>query len=238
MNTPDNAPPASGLHVLRRKAGARGLRILSPLMSAAHKVALNRVHLSRNRGRAERKLEIGPGPRPIPGFEALNIVWTPGTNYVMRATRRMPFEDDIFQTVYASHVLEHIPWYAVADVLAEWNRIIRPGGQLEIWVPDGLKVAKSFIAGEEADDTAFHQDGWWKFNDARDPAVWANGRYFSYGDGRGTPGHFNWHMGMFSERYLCKLLREAGFSETRRMSADEVRGYDHGWINMGVAGIK
>ena len=191
-----------------------------------------------NKKRESRKLEIGPGPKPIADFEVLNIIWTPGTDYVMHATERMPFSDGSFEIIYASHVLEHIPWYQVEGALREWNRILKPGGQLEIWVPNGYLVAKSLVEAEEKGNVDFYKDGWWKFNEGRDPAVWANGRFFSYGDGKGTAGHFNWHLGMFTERYLKTLLESGGFSETRRMSNDEVRGHDHGWINLGVAGIK
>lgn len=229
-------------HVVRRslkqRATSRGLAAASPVMSLLHKIALNRLRLSQNAKNSERRLEIGPGDRPIEGYEALNIVWTPGTDYVMRATRRMPFDEGTFDSVYASHVLEHIPWYQTTDVLREWHRIIRPGGQLEIWVPDGLRIAKAFVAGEETGDTEFHKDGWFRFNDRKDPAVWANGRIFSYGDGRGTAGHFNWHLSLFSERYLKSLFEDAGFTTVRRMDPSEVRGSDHGWINMGIAGTK
>lgn len=232
-----NANP-SLLRTFKRKAKGRSEKLRASLMTAAHKIALNRVRLSQNARRKSRKLEIGPGPQPIAGFEALNIIWTPGTDYVMRATEKMPFEDASFETIYASHVLEHVPWYLVEGVLREWNRILKPGGQLEIWVPDGYRVAKSLVEAEDNGAVDFHQDGWWKFNECKDSAVWANGRFFSYGDGVGTAGHFNWHLGMFTERYLKSLLVSAGFSDARRMSNDEVRGYDHGWINMGIAGLK
>ena len=64
------------------------------------------------------------------------------------------------------------------------------------------------------------------------------GRVFSYGDGTGATGHFNWHVALFSERYLGELMCKAGLTEVRRMSRSEVRGYDHGWINLGVCGRK
>jgi hypothetical protein len=35
---------------------------------------------------------------------------------------------------------------------------------------------------------------------------------------------------------LRALLLKAGLSDIRRMNRSEVRGYDHGWINLGVCG--
>ena len=62
---------------------------------------------------------------------------------------------------------------------------------------------------------------------------------FRYKDlGQGTPGHFNWHLAAFSERRLAAAMREAGLREVTRMERREVRGYDHGWINLGVKGLR
>ncbi|MDE4176721.1 methyltransferase domain-containing protein [Phaeobacter sp. PT47_59] len=208
------------------------------VLSAVYRLGWNSVSAARNARRPVRCLEIGPGPDPIPGFEALNIVWTPGVDYVCNASKRLPFGDNTFDTLYASHILEHIPWYKVPDVITEWCRILKPEGSLEVWVPNGLEIARAFVAAEDGQPNAIHKDGWYKFNPNQDPAVWANGRVFSYGDGRGTPGHFNWHLALFSERYLQDILSGAGFSQTGILDRSAVRGYDHGWINLGVYGKK
>lgn len=211
----------------------------SAALSAAHRLLLNAVNRRRHSDEESRRLEVGPGERRIPGFETLNIVWTPVTDYVLDASRvPLPFADGSFEVIYASHVLEHLPWYKVAATLGEWWRLLEPGGRLEVWVPDGLKIARAFVSAEDDASKDFESDGWWRFNPERDPAVWANGRVFSYGDGLGTAGHHNWHIGLFSERYLAKLLYEVGFTAVRRLNRDEVRGDDHGWINLGLEGRK
>jgi predicted SAM-dependent methyltransferase len=38
--------------------------------------------------------------------------------------------------IYTSHCLEHIPYDQVPKVLAEWARVLKPGGRLRIAVPD------------------------------------------------------------------------------------------------------
>lgn len=185
-----------------------------------------------------RRLEIGPGPARIAGFETLNVVGGRNVDFVLNASRKLPFRSGAFETIYASHILEHIPWYRTDEVLAEWVRLLAPEGRLELWVPDGLKICKAFVQAEEAQDTDFHQDGWYRFNEQRDPCRWASGRIFSYGDGRGTPGHQNWHLSMFSHRYLEQALKKAGCRRVEPLSRSQVRGHDHGWINLGVVGIK
>lgn len=188
--------------------------------------------------RKGRKLEIGPGPRKIEGFEALNVVGGSNVDYIWNAARRLPFRSNTFSVIYASHVLEHIPWYNTESVLTDWVRVLAPNGRLEIWVPDGLKICKAFVEAEEQGSVDYQKDGWYRFNDARDPCVWASGRVFSYGDGLATPGHPNWHLAMFSRRYLERALKNAGCRHVEPLDASQVRGHDHGWINLGLVGIK
>jgi hypothetical protein len=115
------------------------------------------------------------------------------------------------------------------------GRVLVPGGQLEVWTPNALKIAKAFVQAEETGSEEFHQDGWWRFNSERDPCRWMSGRTFSYGDGSGR-SHPNWHRSLFSPRYLIRLFKKAGLVEAHEMDRSEVRGYDHGWINLGVRG--
>jgi SAM-dependent methyltransferase len=209
-------------------------RVLTPVQRRVTGPLLMR----RNRRHAVRRLEIGPGPQRIAGFETLNITGGRQVDYIADATRGLPFADGSFDIIYASHVLEHVAWFRSVAVLRLWRDKLKPGGRLEVWVPDALKIAEAFVDAERRGSQAHAQDGWWRFNDGHDPCLWFSGRVFSYGDGSGTPGHFNWHLAAFSERRLIEAMREAGLRDVARLPASEVRGYDHGWINLGVCGLR
>lgn len=198
----------------------------------------NKVSAYRYGGRVHRNLEIGCGPVRINGFETLNIVPGYSVDYVGDASRTMPFRDATFDLVYASHVLEHIPWYKVEQTIKEWVRVLKRGGRLEIWVPDGLKICRTLVEAEEQGQDNTHLDGWYKFNPEHDPCVWAAGRLFTYGDGKGRLGHPNWHRALLTPRYLRRLFEAAGLSGIRELTHEEVRGCDHGWINLGMTGTK
>lgn len=213
------------------------------VMNRLHRMPLlnrikTRFNIQRYRDQAHRKLEIGPGAYPLSGFESLNVVGGLYVDYVWNAAQPLPFDDGLFELIYASHVLEHIPWYQTVKTLREWGRILKPGGVLEVWVPDGLKICQAFVNAETAGGLTFLEDGWSRFNEDHDPCTWASGRIFTYGDGKGTVNHPNWHRALFSERRLRQLFEQAGFENIRRMSPDEVRGVSHGWINMGICGQK
>jgi len=186
-----------------------------------------------------RFLEIGCGPNRIQGFETLNIVPGPCVDYVADASKKLPFEDNSFDIIYSSHTLEHIPWYQTKNVLVEWIRVLKSGGSLEIWVPDGLKICLAFVSDElGATKNMIELDGWYKFNPKKDPCVWAAGRLFTYGDGTGNPNSPNWHRALFSARYLKELFETSGLINVKEMEHKEVRGEDHGWINLGIKGTK
>jgi predicted SAM-dependent methyltransferase len=59
--------------------------------------------------------------------------------------RCIPENDNVFDIVQANHVLEHLPFRETTKALKEWFRIVKPGGRLEVRVPD-LGYACSEIA--------------------------------------------------------------------------------------------
>ena len=211
------------------------LQKINGLLLGPPKTLLNRI---RHHNRQNRKLEIGPGKDRIKSFETLNIVAGWNVDYVCDAARRLPFGDGTFEVIYASHILEHVPWYQTDNILREWVRTLARGGQLEIWVPNGLRICQALVDAEVHGKNYIHEDGWYRFNDEKDPCKWAAGRIFTYGDGSGRTDHPNWHRALFTPRYLRELLTRAGLVEVRELKREEIRAYDHGWINLGMTGKK
>ncbi len=197
-----------------------------------------RANLWRHSRQANRRLELGPGDHPIPGFETLNIVGGRWVDYVADAAKRLPFSNGTFDLVYASHILEHIPWYQTDTVLKEWTRTLKSGGTLEVWVPDGLKICRALVDFEDKGDNYIDEDGWYRFNPEKEPCKWASGRIYTYGDGNGDVTSPNWHRALFTSRYLITLFESAGLQDVRQMNNTQVRGHDHGWINLGIQGTK
>lgn len=202
------------------------------------KIIINKINLKKNERKVSRCLVIGPGTERIQGFESLDINVGRDIDYVLDCSKKLPFKNETFEVIYASHVLEHVPWYMVEGTLKEWARILTTGGQLEIWVPNGVKICKAFVDAELFEKNYIHIDGWYRFNPNKDPCVWAAGRIFAYGDGHGNPSSPNWHKALFSLRYLTLLMSKAGLSDIRKIEREEIRGNDHGWINLGIKGTK
>jgi predicted SAM-dependent methyltransferase len=59
--------------------------------------------------------------------------------------RPLPFGDNVYDAVYSSHSLEHLPRNEVPAVLAEFLRILKPGGVIRLAVPDLELMARTYI---------------------------------------------------------------------------------------------
>lgn len=59
--------------------------------------------------------------------------------------RKLNLPDDYADIVYNSECLEHFPWREYPKVLAEWCRIVKPGGWIRVEVPDFLKCCQQVL---------------------------------------------------------------------------------------------
>ena len=57
----------------------------------------------------------------------------------------LPFPDDHFHAVYASHVLEHLPREPAQRLLGECLRVLKPGGIARIVVPDLETITRTYL---------------------------------------------------------------------------------------------
>lgn len=200
--------------------------------------AKTKRNIKRHSTKDVRFLEIGPGLNRLEGFETLNIIDGKSVDYIADISQKLPFSDNSFDLIYASHVIEHVPWFLQKQLFSEFYRILKHNGKIEIWVPDFKKVLETATAYYQTGKNLTGNDGWYRFNEEKDVMLWANGRIFTYGDGTANPMSFNWHRCVFTQEFLTKLYTEAGFSSIAPMDRSEVRGFDHGWINLGVKATK
>ena len=124
------------------------IKFIDRIYSYIYKISVQRLKLHRYKNKKQRFLELGPGNTRIPHFETVNLVKNNVTDFVGDILKNLPFDDNSFDVLYASHILEHAPWYMLDEILKEWHRILKPGGVIEIWVPNGLKIAKAFVETE------------------------------------------------------------------------------------------
>jgi predicted SAM-dependent methyltransferase len=82
------------------------------------------------------KLHLGCWHRHIPGFVHIDLCELPHIDYKSSIDKLPMFEDNSVELIYSSHSLEYFDRIEAERVLAEWRRVLRPGGVLRVAVPD------------------------------------------------------------------------------------------------------
>ncbi len=119
--------------------------------------------------------------------------------------REIPLPDGCAQFVFSSECLEHFPWATTEAVLSEWIRLVAPGGQIRVEVPDFIGACQQAVAGTTAaEDRAMNQ---------------------IFGGGQSGP--FDFHYAFISHRMLIEWYEEAG------LTVENVeRGWECGWLRV------
>jgi predicted SAM-dependent methyltransferase len=90
------------------------------------------------------RLNLGSGQWPITGYISVDISEACGPD-IIADVAHLPIEDCTIDAIYASHILEHFS--CDEPVLAEWHRVLIPGGEILIAVPDFLQQYELYRAG-------------------------------------------------------------------------------------------
>jgi len=81
------------------------------------------------------KLNLGCGWRNF-GKDWIHIDGGDYPHLDYKDITNLEFEDNSVDLIYASHVIEYFDINEVKEVLREWRRVLKPGGELRVAVPD------------------------------------------------------------------------------------------------------
>jgi SAM-dependent methyltransferase len=100
----------------------------------------------------EIKLDLGAGDVSPEGFVPLG-------NVNGSSIFPLPHADGSVSVIRASHVLEHFPHGQIAEVLKDWVRALKPGGELRIAVPNFEWIAENYVAGQPINTQGYAMGG-------------------------------------------------------------------------------
>jgi predicted SAM-dependent methyltransferase len=168
---------------------------------------------------AVRKLQIGTGPNPLPGW--LNTDLLPDTYpehrsriVLLDAARAFPFDDMAFDYVFSEHQIEHISEAAAHTMVRECFRVLRPGGRIRVATPD-LAAIVGLYDGPLDELEQHYVD--WVMARFRPGIGWGNHRCH-------VINHMfmdHKHQFIYDYETLVALLSDAGFVEAVRWNPGE-----------------
>lgn len=90
-------------------------------------------------------LNLGCGSRYHPAWTNVDFVAT-GPGIISCDLRAgIPFEDDTFEVVYHSHLLEHFTRDEAKDFICECKRVLKPSGIIRVVVPDLEAIVRTYL---------------------------------------------------------------------------------------------
>jgi predicted SAM-dependent methyltransferase len=96
------------------------------------------------------RLHLGCGANPLPGWINIDrVARAPGVTTDIDPTC-LPYADGSVDAVLAEHVFEHFSFEEEGKVWPEMARVLRPGGELTIEVPDFEWVCATFLQAKDA----------------------------------------------------------------------------------------
>ena len=102
-------------------------------------------------------VNLGSGAQSGPEYVNVDVVAAPHIHYIHDIKFLPMFTTGGVDLLYASHVLEHIPRHELPITIAEWKRVLKPGGILRISVPDFDNLIKIYTASGNDIDTILAQ---------------------------------------------------------------------------------
>jgi predicted SAM-dependent methyltransferase len=76
--------------------------------------------------------------------------------HVIGDVRKIPYQDEYFDYILASDIIEHFPLSQTKQVLAEWRRVLKRGGILEMRTPNMEWMAKEYMKKKDCKWVSYH----------------------------------------------------------------------------------
>lgn len=152
------------------------------------------------------KLDLGGGY--LSGSNGwINVDTSPQADFYWHLGEPLPLPDDSVDALYSSHLLEHLTFEQTQRLLKECLRVLKPGCEISICVPNARLFIEHYMGVRELPDDFFAWEG--AFNHTtRIDAV----NYIAYLGGE--------HTYMFDQENLEFVLRSAGFESVRARDFD------------------
>jgi len=146
-----------------------------------------------------KKLNLGCGGKPIEGYVSVDIFKSPKIDEVFDMGD-IPYLDNTIGAIYSEHALEHVSFARVEEVLKEWHRVLKPGGELLLYMPDFENCCREYLKAPLEHPHFMNTRAWFKYT--------IYGIQVSQG---GEPDEAQFHTSGFSKEEIRIVVERNGF---------------------------
>ena len=147
-----------------------------------------------------KKLNLGCGNKRVDGYVSVDIYSSDNVDEVFNLNE-VPYFDSTISAIYCEHALEHIGHEQAKQAIREWFRVLQPGGELLLFIPDLELCCKNYLSSDNSKlVNGIPDKDWYK--------------YTIYGyqkDANGSLAQYQFHLTGFSKQEIRLLLEEIGF---------------------------
>jgi predicted SAM-dependent methyltransferase len=95
------------------------------------------------------QLNLGCGPKALPGWVNVDINRGPHVDVVWDLSRPLPFRTASCAAIFGEHVIEHLTRSDAENLLRECHRVLETGGVLRLSTPDAGRYLRSYAGDGE-----------------------------------------------------------------------------------------
>jgi SAM-dependent methyltransferase len=152
------------------------------------------------------KLNIGAADKRRPGFLSVDIRADSGADIISTAWELTGVPDGCVDEIYSRHMLEHLDPNDARRTLAKWLTVLRPGGRLNLIVPDLEFHARQLLGAAKS-----------HFPDQMQHAL---ASIYGWRDERHGGSREDVHRWGYTCQTLIAELKQAGFVGMTRLLSD------------------
>jgi predicted SAM-dependent methyltransferase len=191
------------IDILRHESRALFTRFLNALNPVYH------VTVHRLRQQQDLSLNLGSGGKGLANWVNVELIRARDTTLCLDIRRKLPLADNSVGRISCEHVVEHLDFREdIPAVLADWFRVLRPGGIVRIIVPDAKAFLEAYVAGDRQQWLALNWDPQNLPHDIYTPMHIINHTFHQEGE----------HLFAYDAETLKWSLQQAGFVDFREMS--------------------
>ncbi len=135
-------------------------------------------------------------------------------------TKSLPIESNTVNTIYSSHMFEHLDKNEASKCLLEMKRVLKPGGILRLVLPNMRKYINEYLIDNDLDKLIETSC----LGTEKPQSIIEKIKFFLSG-----PRH---HLWMYDEDSLSKLLKKYEFTDIKILKPGETNIKNYGELNL------